>query len=108
MKDLMGLMKQAKEMQSKMETMQSEIADMEAKGVSGGGMVTVTLNGKGMMTGLSIEPSLLKEDEADIVEDLVIAAHNDAKGKVEEMTAKKTQELTAGLPLPPGMKLPFG
>ena len=108
MKDLMGLMKQAKEMQSKMETMQSEIADMEAKGVSGGGMVTVTLNGKGVMTGLSIEPSLLKEDEADIVEDLVIAAHNDAKGKVEEMTAKKTQELTAGLPLPPGMKLPFG
>ena len=108
MKDLMGLMKQAKEMQSKMETMQSEIADMEAQGVSGGGLVTITLNGKGVMTSLSIDPSLIKEDEGDIIEDLVIAAHNAAKDKVEELTAKKTQELTAGLPLPPGMKLPFG
>ncbi len=108
MKDIMGLMKQAKEMQSKMEAMQAELADLDATGVAGGGMVKVTLNGKGYMTAISIEPDLLKEDEGDIVEDLIIAAHNDAKGKVEQITAEKTQELTAGLPIPPGMKLPFG
>ena len=108
MKDIMGLMKQAKEMQAKMETMQSEMADVTAEGTSGGGLVTVTINGKGMMVSVSIDPSLLKEDEGDIVEDLVIAAHNDAKGKVEEIVAEKTREMTAGLPIPPGMKLPFG
>lgn len=108
MKDIMGLMKQAKEMQSKMEAMQAELADMESEGQSGGGLVKVTLNGKGHMTALSIDPSLVREDEGDIVEDLVIAAHNDAKAKVDDLTAKKTQELTAGLPIPPGMKLPFG
>ncbi len=108
MKDIMDLMKQAKEMQSKMETMQAELADMEADGTSGGGLVKVTLNGKGHMTALSIDPSLIKEDEGDIIEDLVLAAHNDAKAKVEDLNTKKTQELTAGLPLPPGMKLPFG
>ena len=108
MKDIMGLMSKAKEMQEKMQAMQEELATLEVEGVSGGGLVKVTLNGKGMMIGVSIDPSLMKEDEGDIVEDLVMAAHNDAKGKVEEETARKTQELTAGLPLPPGMKLPFG
>ena len=108
MKDIMGLMKQAKEMQAKMESMQSELADLEAEGVSGGGLVKVVLTGKGMMKSISVDPSLLKEDEADIAEDLIIAAHNDAKAKVEKATAEKTQELTSGLPLPPGMKLPFG
>lgn len=108
MKDIMGLMKQAKEMQSKMEAMQEELAGLEAEGTSGGGLVKVTLNGKGLMKAISIDPDLLKEGEGDIVEDLVIAAHNDAKGKAEEITARKTQELTAGLPIPPGMKLPFG
>ena len=108
MKDIMGLMKQAKEMQAKMETMQSEMGDVTAEGTSGGGLVSVTLNGKGMMVSVSVDPSLLKEDEGDIVEDLVIAAHNDAKGKVEEIVAEKTREMTAGFPVPPGMKLPFG
>lgn len=107
MKDIMGLMKQAKEMQAKMETMQSEMADVTAEGTSGGGLVTVSINGKGMMVSVSIDPSLMKEGEGDIVEDLVIAAHNDAKGKVEEIVAEKTREMTAGLPIPPGMKLPF-
>lgn len=101
-------MSKAKEMQEKMQAMQEELANLEVEGTSGGGMVTVTLNGKGMMVSLSIDPSLIKEDEGDIVEDLVMAAHNDAKVKVEEETARKTQELTAGLPIPPGMKLPFG
>lgn len=108
MKNIMGLMKQAKEMQEKMQSMQEELATMEVEGSAGGDMVKVTLNGKGMMVSVSIDPSLIKEDEGDIIEDLVMAAHNDAKGKVEEETAKRTQELTAGLPLPPGMKLPFG
>ena len=108
MKDIMNLMKQAKEMQSKMQDMQSELAEMEAQGTSGGGLVSVTLNGKSLMSAVSIDPSLLKENEGDILEDLLIAAHNDAKSKIDELSAQKTQELTAGLPLPPGMKLPFG
>ena len=108
MKDIMGLMSKAKEMQEKMQAMQEELANLEVEGTSGGGMVKVTLNGKGVMTNLDIDPSLIKEDEGDIIEDLVMAAHNDAKVKVEEETARKTQELTAGLPIPPGMKLPFG
>ncbi len=107
MKDIMGLMSKAKEMQEKMQTMQEELANMEIVGASGGDMVKVTLNGKGLMTSVSIDPSLMKEGEGDIVEDLIMAAHNDAKGKIETMTAEKTQELTAGLPIPPGMKLPF-
>ena len=104
----MGLMSKAKEMQEKMQTMQEELANLEMQGNSGGDMVKVTLNGKGVMTGLEVDPSLMKPGEADILEDLILAAHNDAKKKVEEETQRKTQELTAGLPLPPGMKLPFG
>jgi len=107
MKDLMGLMKQAKEMQSKMVELQSSLADAEAEGSSGGGLVTVTLTGKGEMKNVKIDPSLLKEGEADILEDLVLAAHNAAKEKLEAVIAEKTSELTAGLPIPPGMKLPF-
>ncbi|MEM7303695.1 MAG: YbaB/EbfC family nucleoid-associated protein [Pseudomonadota bacterium] len=108
MKDIMGLMSKAKEMQEKMQAMQEELGSLEVEGTSGGGMVKVTLNGKGMMTALSVDPDMLKPDEAEILEDLILAAHNDAKVKVEEETARKTQELTAGLPIPPGMKLPFG
>ncbi len=108
MKDIMGLMKQAKEMQEKMQTMQEELVDLEAEGVAAGGMVKLTLNGKGQMRGLKIDPSMFKEDEVEILEDLIMAAHNQAKVKVEDITAEKTAELTAGLPIPPGMKLPFG
>jgi len=108
MKDIMGLMSKAKEMQEKMQSMQEELQTLEMVGTSGGDLVKVTLNGKGQMTGLSIDPSLMKEGEGEILEDLVVAAHSDAKGKVEEETARRTQELTAGLPIPPGMKLPFG
>ena len=108
MKDIMGLMSKAKEMQEKMQAMQNELADLQIEGKSGGGLVTVTLTGKGTMAALAIDPSLINPDEPDILEDLVLAAHNDAKAKLEEETARRTQELTAGLPLPPGMKLPFG
>ncbi len=108
MKDIMGLMKQAKEMQSKMQTMQEELVDLEAEGVAAGGMVKITLNGKGQMRAISIDASMFKEDDVEILEDLIMAAHNQAKVHVEDITAEKTAELTAGLPLPPGMKLPFG
>lgn len=107
MKDIMGMMGKLKDMQSKMEQMQHEIAALECEGVSGGGMVKVRLAGKGQMLGLSIDPSLFKEDEVEILEDLIVTAHNDAKARLEAAIAERTQELTAGLPIPPGMKLPF-
>ncbi|WP_322989296.1 YbaB/EbfC family nucleoid-associated protein [Hoeflea sp.] len=107
MKDIMGMMGKIKDMQAKMERMQEEVAAVECEGVSGGGMVTVRLSGKGQMLGVSIDPSMFKEDDVEILEDLIVAAHNDAKGKVETMMAERTKELTAGLPIPPGMKLPF-
>lgn len=107
MRDLMGMMKQAKELQSKMHEVQERIAALEVSGASGGGLVNVTLTGKGEMKELRIDPSLLKADEAEILEDLVVAAHNDAKAKLESRTAEMAQDLTGGLSLPPGLKLPF-
>ena len=107
MKDLMGLMGKAKEMQAKFQEMQEEIANMEARGSAGGGLVEVVLTGKGEMKSLKIDPSLFKEDDVEILEDLILAAHNEAKAKAETAMQEKTKELTAGLPLPPGMKLPF-
>ena len=107
MKDLLGLMGKAKEMQAKFQAVQEEMVTLEATGQAGGGMVTVTLSGKFEMKSLKIDPSLFKEDEVEILEDLLLAAHNDAKSKVEQVLAEKTREMTAGLPLPPGMKLPF-
>ena len=106
MKDIMGMMKAAQEMQGRMQDFQNQLGDMMVEGSSGAGMVSVTLNGKGEMRGLKIDPSLAKDDVS-VLEDLIIAAHNDAKGKVEYETNAKMQELTAGLPLPPGMKFPF-
>lgn len=98
-------MKKAKELQSKMAELQAELATTEIEGVSGGGMVKVVLNGKGSMKGLTIDPSMLKEEDASILEDLVIAAHQDAKTKVEEYAADKMKDVTGDLPLPPGMNL---
>jgi len=107
MHDIMGMMGKVKEMQSKMEKVQQEIAALEIEGRAGGGLVTVILNGKGEMRGLKIDPSLFKEDEVEILEDLIVAAHKDAKEKGEAQAQEKMADLTAGLPLPPGMKLPF-
>ncbi|WEX77604.1 YbaB/EbfC family nucleoid-associated protein [Sinorhizobium numidicum] len=107
MRDIMGMMGKVKEMQEKMERMQAEIAALEIDGTSGGGLVTVRLDGKGQMKSLKIDPSLFKEDDVEILEDLIVAAHKDAKDKAEVIQAEKTRELTAGLPIPPGMKLPF-
>ena len=105
MKDLMGMMKQVQQMQAKMQEMQQELADMEIIGQSGAGMVTVTLNGKGEMRGVKIDPSLMKPDEAEIVEDLVVAAAADAKAKVDAASQEKMKAMTGGLPIPPGLKL---
>jgi DNA-binding YbaB/EbfC family protein len=107
MKDLLGLMSKAKEMQAKMQAMQEEMTTLEASGQAGGGLVSVTLTGKFDMKSLKIDPSLFKESEVEILEDLLLAAHNDAKAKLEKTIAEKTQALTAGLPIPPGFKLPF-
>jgi DNA-binding YbaB/EbfC family protein len=107
MVDFMGMMKKAEELQQKMQTMQDEAGRLTVEANSGGGLVTVTLSGKGEMKGLKIDPSLFKEDSAEILEDLIVTAHNQAKGKAEAMMASKMSELTQGLPLPPGMKLPF-
>lgn len=107
MKDLLGLMSKAKEMQAKMQAMQEEMTAIEASGQSGGGLVTVTLSGKFEMKSLKIDPSLLKEGEGEILEDLILAAHNDAKTKIEQAIQQKTQEMTAGMGLPAGLKLPF-
>ncbi|OXT01791.1 YbaB/EbfC family nucleoid-associated protein [Notoacmeibacter marinus] len=111
MKDLMGLMSKAKEMQARMAELQEEVEAMEVAGASGGGLVSVTLSGKGDLKGLSIDPSLMKEGEGEILEDLIVAAHADARMKLETAMAEKTQSMTAGLGLPPGMgggKFPFG
>jgi DNA-binding YbaB/EbfC family protein len=105
MKDIMGMMKQVQQMQAKMQQMQEELQAMEVAGQSGGGMVQVRLNGKGELRGLKIDPSLMKPDEAEIVEDLIIAAFQDARGKVETTMQEKMKDVTGGLPLPPGLKL---
>jgi DNA-binding YbaB/EbfC family protein len=107
MKDLLGLMSKAKEMQAKFEALQQEIAQLEATGQAGGGLVKATLSGKFELRSLKIDTTLMRPDEGEILEDLIIAAHNDAKAKVEAAMQEKTRDLTAGMPLPPGMKLPF-
>jgi len=105
MPDFLGLMKQATELKSKMEAMQTELDRLEVEGASGGGLVTVTLSGKGDLRGARIDETLLKPDQKEIVEDLIVAAHADARRKLEAMLQDKMQALTGGLPLPPGMKL---
>jgi hypothetical protein len=107
MTNIMGLMKQAKELQSKMEQMQAELEELAVEGVSGGGLVRVALNGKGAMRKVAIDPTLLQPAEAEILEDLIVAAHADAKTKLESVMAEKMKALTGGLPLPPGMNFGF-
>ncbi len=105
--DIMGLMKKAGAMQAKMAEMQAELDNVTVEGFSGGGLVKVTLTAKGALQGLTIDPSLIKEDEKEILEDLVVAAHADARRKAEAVLEEKMKDMTAGLQLPPGMKLPF-
>ncbi len=103
--DFMGMMKQAAELKSKMEAMQAELDQIEVEGAAGGGMVTVKLTAKGELKAVTIDPSLMKPDEKEIVEDLVVTAHAEARRKAETLLQEKMKSLTGGLPLPPGLKL---
>jgi len=107
MKNLGNMLKQAQAMQQRMQEMQAELEQREVQGSAGGGMVIVTLNGKSELRSVKIDPSLLVPDEVEVLEDLIKAAHADAKARADREMAEEMQKLTAGLPLPPGMKLPF-
>tara|TARA_E500000305_G_scaffold93377_1_gene81884 strand:- start:62 stop:385 length:324 start_codon:yes stop_codon:yes gene_type:complete len=103
LKNLTDMMKQARELQSKLAETQAELENAEVEGASGAGLVRVTLSGKGTMKRLHVDPSLMKPEEAEILEDLIVAAFNDGKTKAEALVAERMKELTGGLPLPPGM-----
>jgi DNA-binding YbaB/EbfC family protein len=105
MKDLMGMMGKVREMQNRMQEVQAELSQMEVEGRSGAGLVQVIMNGKGEMLRIKIDPSLAKPDEIDILEDLITAAFQDARTKVEAAVQEKMASVTGGLPLPPGLKL---
>jgi len=107
MKNLGQMMKQAQQLQSKMSEMQEQLASVEVTGSSGGGMVQVTLNGRAEARRIQIDPSLVDPADTEVLEDLIVAAFNDAKAKVEAMIAERMSELTGGLQLPPGMQSPM-
>jgi DNA-binding YbaB/EbfC family protein len=105
MNDLMKMMKQVQDIQGRMQQMQDELAGLQIEGQSGGGLVRVTLNGKMEPRAVKLDPSLIKPEDTEMLEDLILAAFQDAKGKVEAALQAKMQEVTGGLPLPPGLKL---
>lgn len=105
MKDIMGMMKKVQEMQAKMASLQEELDRIDVEGVSGGGMVKVVASAKGAVKGVTIDDSLMKPEEKDILEDLLVAALNDARGKADRTAQERMSALTAGLPIPPGLKL---
>ncbi len=105
MADFMGMMKQAAQLQAKMQALQSELENVEVEGQAGGGLVAVTMTGKGELKRVHMDASLLKPEEKEILEDLLVAAHADARKKSEMLLQDKMKELTGGLPLPPGLKL---
>jgi DNA-binding YbaB/EbfC family protein len=107
MKNIAGLMKQASQMQKKMEEMQASLEAATVDGVAGAGMVRVTLTGKGGMKGIVIDPKLADPAEMEMLQDLIVAAHEDAKRKIEAMAAEEMQKVTGGMNLPAGLKLPF-
>lgn len=104
---MMDMMKKAKEMQEKMEQMQEALANAEIEGNAGGDMVAITMNGKGDMKSIKIDEDLIKDGDVEIIEDLILAAHLDARKKLEATSKEKMSDITSGLSLPPGMKLPF-
>ena len=107
MKNLGQIMKQVQDMQNRMSDVQAKLAEMEMTGSSGAGMVQATMNGKGELKRMKIDPSLLAPGEGEVLEDLIVAAVNDAKTKVDDYSQAEMGKLTGGLPLPPGLKLPF-
>ena len=107
MKNLSGLMKQAQQMQEKMQEMQSRLESMEVQGEAGAGLVTVTMNGKGDLRQVKIDPKVIDPGDAEMLQDLIVAAHASARQKLEAAASAEMQKVTGGLQLPPGMKLPF-
>jgi DNA-binding YbaB/EbfC family protein len=107
MKNLGQMMRQAQEMQERLAQMQASLGELQVTGTAGGGMVEVTVTGKTEAKRVKIDPSLFNGNEVGVLEDLLVAAFNDARGKVEVQMAERMSELTGGLPLPPGFKLPF-
>ena len=107
MKNLAGLMKQATQMQKKMEEAQERLETLTIEGSAGAGMVAVTLSGKGALRGIRIDPKLADPAEMEMLQDLIVAAHADAKRKMEAVVAEQMQDVTGGLSLPGGLKLPF-
>ena len=106
MKNFGNMMKQAQEMQEKMQEMQTRLAEHEVSGAAGGGMVQVTMNGKGELRGVKIDPTLVDPEDVGVLEDLILAAGNDAKAKVESYMQEQMQDITGGMDLPPGFKIP--
>jgi hypothetical protein len=107
MKNLGSMLKQAQQMQARMQEMQARLESQEVEGAAGGGMVRVTLTGKGDLRRVVIDPSLMTADDREVLEDLLVAAHADAKQKAEAAMAEEMQKATAGMNLPAGLKLPF-
>ncbi|MEQ8605055.1 MAG: YbaB/EbfC family nucleoid-associated protein [Marivibrio sp.] len=107
MKNMANMMKQAQEMQENLQRMQQEMEQVEVMGTAGGGMVSATVSGKGKLRRIEVDPSLVSADEKEVMEDLIVAAINDAQSKAEARLQEETQKLMGGLQLPPGMKLPF-
>jgi DNA-binding YbaB/EbfC family protein len=105
MADLMGMMGKIKELQGRMEKVQAELDEIEVEGAAGGGLVSVTLTAKGAMKKVKVDESLMKPGEKEIVEDLIVAAHADARAKADRVMQDRMKDLTGGLPLPPGLKL---
>jgi DNA-binding YbaB/EbfC family protein len=105
MTDFMGMMKQAAQLQTKLQELQAEMERIEVEGTAGGGLVAVRLSAKGELKGVRIDDSLIKPEEKEILEDLMVAAHSDARRKAEDVVQEKMKSLTGGLPLPPGLKL---
>ena len=107
MSNLVQMLKQAQQMQARMAEMQTKLAEIEVTGSSGGGMVQITVNGKGEVKKLTLDKSVVVPDEAEVLEDLILAAFNDAKTRADRLATEEMEKLTGGLKLPPGMKLPF-
>ncbi|MAH05008.1 MAG: YbaB/EbfC family nucleoid-associated protein [Alphaproteobacteria bacterium] len=107
MMNIQKMMKQAQEMQQKMQEVQETVGQMEAEGSAGGGLVKVTMTCRGMVTKMTVDPSLVDPSEVEVMEDLIAAAVNDARGKADAIMTEETQKAMQGMGLPPGMDLPF-
>lgn len=107
MKNFANMLKEAQKLQQRMAEMQEKLAALRVEGSAGGGLVRVTLDGKGGLQAVKIDKSLVNPEEVEILEDLILAAHADARSRLEAQLQEEMGRLTGGLPLPPGMKLPF-